>query len=98
MAMNKKLICSILVVSLMNLCGCYSSQVVIKVFDTLGNEIETLVNEERPVGRYEITWYAEGLPSGVYFYRLRTNEFVETKKMILLKRLGEEATSIPVEF
>ncbi|NNL22297.1 MAG: T9SS type A sorting domain-containing protein [Ignavibacteriaceae bacterium] len=62
-----------------------TSKVVIKVFDVLGNEIETLINEQKPAGTYEITWYAEGLPSGVYFYQLQTNEFVETKKMILLK-------------
>jgi hypothetical protein len=62
-----------------------SSQVVIKVFDVLGNEKETLVSEEKPAGTYEITWYAEGFPSGVYFYKLQTNEFVETKNMILLR-------------
>jgi hypothetical protein len=59
--------------------------VVIKVFDILGNEIETLVNEEKQAGAYEITWYAEGLPSGVYFYRLQAGDFVETKKMVLMK-------------
>ena len=62
-----------------------SSQVVIKVIDILGNEIETLVNEEKPVGTYEVTWYAEGLPSGVYFYQLCAGSYIETKKMILLK-------------
>ena len=51
----------------------------------LGNEIETLVNVEKPAGTYELTWNAEGLPSGVYFYQLKANEFVETKKMILMK-------------
>ena len=65
------------------------SKVIIKVFDVLGNEIETLVDEEKPSGTYEITWYAEsaagGLPSGVYFYQFRTKEYVETKKMLLLK-------------
>jgi hypothetical protein len=55
------------------------------VYDILGNEIETLVNEEKPAGNYELTWYAENLPSGVYFYQLRAGNFVETKKMILLK-------------
>ena len=59
--------------------------VVFKVFDVLGNEIETLVNEEKPAGTYEITWYAEQLPSGVYFYQLKAGSFVETKKMLLLK-------------
>jgi hypothetical protein len=62
-----------------------SSNVVIKVFDILGNEIETLVNEEKSVGTYELTWYAENLPSGIYFYKLQTGSFVETKKMILMK-------------
>ncbi|MDH3267924.1 MAG: YCF48-related protein [Ignavibacteria bacterium] len=62
-----------------------SSNVVIKVFDVLGNEIETLVNEEKPVGTYELTWNAPNLPSGVYFYQLRAGSFVETKKMVLIK-------------
>jgi hypothetical protein len=62
-----------------------SSNVTIKVFDILGNEIETLVNEEKPVGTYEITWYAEDLPSGFYFYTINAENFVETKKMILMK-------------
>jgi len=68
---------------------------VIKVFDILGNEIETLVNEEKFVGTYEVTWHAENLPSGVYFYQMlvsalqskdgKTENYIETKKMILLK-------------
>ncbi|MBT8381309.1 MAG: T9SS type A sorting domain-containing protein, partial [Ignavibacteria bacterium] len=57
----------------------------IKVYDVLGNEIEILVNEEKQTGTYELTWYAEKLPSGVYFYRLKAGDFFETKKMILLK-------------
>jgi hypothetical protein len=62
-----------------------SSNVVIKVFDILGNEIETLVNEEKPIGTYEITWSAENLPSGVYFYTLQAGQFIKTKKMVLMK-------------
>ncbi len=62
-----------------------SSQVQIKIFDVLGKEIETLVNEEKPAGNYEITWYAEELPSGVYFYQLKAGSYVDTKKMLLLK-------------
>ena len=46
-----------------------TSNVVIKVFDILGNEIETLVNEVKPIGTYELTWNAANLPSGVYFYQ-----------------------------
>jgi ligand-binding sensor domain-containing protein len=62
-----------------------SSDVLIKVFDVLGSEVETLVNEEKPVGSYEINWNAENLPSGVYFYQLQAGDFVETKKMVLLR-------------
>ena len=61
------------------------SFVTIKVYDLLGNEIETLVNEQKPTGSYEITWYEEQLTSGVYFYRLQAGSFVETKKMVLMK-------------
>jgi hypothetical protein len=59
--------------------------VTLKVFDILGNEIETLVNEEKPAGTYEVTWYAGKLPSEVYFYQLKAGEFIQTKKMLLLK-------------
>lgn len=62
-----------------------SSQVQIKVYDVLGNEIETLVNEEKSVGTYELTWNAANLPSGVYFYQLKVGSFVQTKKMVLLR-------------
>ena len=62
-----------------------SSQVTLKIFNTLGEELETLVNEEKPVGTYEVNWNAANLPSGVYFYRLQAGEFVQTRKMILLK-------------
>ena len=61
------------------------SKVVIKVFDVLGNEIETLVNEEKPFGIYELTWSAANLPNGVYIYQLLTENFIQTKKMILIK-------------
>jgi hypothetical protein len=61
------------------------SFVTLKVFDVLGNEIAKLVNEEKPVGNYEIELNAAELPSGVYFYRLQAGSFVETKKMILMK-------------
>lgn len=57
----------------------------IGIYDILGRKIETLVNEEKPAGIYEITWYAESLPSGVYFYQLKAGGFIETKKMLLMK-------------
>jgi len=61
------------------------SFVTIKVFDVLGSEIATLVNEEKPIGSYEVEFNATSLPSGIYFYRIQAGRFVETKKMILLK-------------
>ncbi len=57
----------------------------LKVFDNNGKEIETLVNVEQNTGRYSMTFNAANYPSGVYYYRLETNNFSETKKMILLK-------------
>ena len=61
------------------------SFVTLKVYDILGNEVATLVNEEKPAGSYEVEWNALSLPSGIYFYQLRANNFIESKKMILLK-------------
>jgi probable HAF family extracellular repeat protein len=57
----------------------------IKVYDVLGKEIATLVNEEKPAGSYEINFDAIGLSSGIYFYKLQAGSFVETKKMILIR-------------
>jgi hypothetical protein len=61
------------------------SQVQLKVYDVLGNKIKTLVNEEKSAGKYEISFDASEIPSGVYFYRLKVGEFVETKKMVFVK-------------
>jgi len=69
-----------------------TQKVTLKVFDLLGNEVATLVNEEKPACTYEVTFDSHSglsgirdLPSGIYFYRLQAGSFVETKKMILLK-------------
>lgn len=62
-----------------------TSQVTIKVFDIIGNEIETLVDEEMSLGKYEVKFNGSGLSSGIYFYKIAVGNFVETKKMILLK-------------
>ncbi|QQS38301.1 MAG: T9SS type A sorting domain-containing protein [Ignavibacteriales bacterium] len=59
--------------------------VTIKVFDVLGNEVTTLVNEYKPAGSYEVEFNAATLASGVYYYQLKVGNFIETKKMILLK-------------
>jgi hypothetical protein len=58
---------------------------VLKVYDILGNEVKTLVNKEMEVGYHSVDFDASGLPSGVYMYRLITGNFVETKKMLLLR-------------
>ncbi|MCL4278681.1 MAG: T9SS type A sorting domain-containing protein, partial [Ignavibacteriaceae bacterium] len=59
--------------------------VTLKVYDVLGNEITTLINEEKSAGNYEIQFDATDIPSGVYFYTLRTEEFTQTRKLVLLK-------------
>jgi hypothetical protein len=69
--------------------------ITLKVYDLIGNEITTLVNDYKPAGTYEVEFSAKGesasggnaysLPSGIYFYQLKAGNFTETKKMILLK-------------
>jgi endoglucanase len=61
------------------------SIVTLKVYNVLGNEIAVLVNEEKGAGVYKINFDASKLASGVYFYKLQANSFIETKEMILLK-------------
>jgi len=71
------------------------SNVVLKIYDVLGNEVVTLVNEEKPAGSYEVEFSAKGryasggnasaLSSGIYFYKLQAGSFTETKKMLLMK-------------
>ena len=57
----------------------------IKVYDLLGREVATLVNEEKSAGEYEVEFDASALTSGIYFYQLKAGDFGQTKKMILLK-------------
>lgn len=61
------------------------SSVTLKVFDILGNEVETLVQEEKDAGYYQVSFDASSLSSGIYFYMLKADNFVQTRKMILLK-------------
>jgi hypothetical protein len=58
---------------------------ILKVYNILGKEVATLVNEYKPAGKYTIEFSASGLPSGVYLYRIQTGGFVETKKMVVLR-------------
>jgi hypothetical protein len=57
----------------------------LKVYDVLGNQVAVLVNEEQPAGNYEVELDAKNISSGIYFYKLVSGSFVETKKMILLR-------------
>ena len=59
--------------------------VTLKVYDILGNEVATLVNEEKPAGSYEAEFRAAGLASGVYFYKLSAGEYTDSKKMVIIK-------------
>ncbi len=61
------------------------SNVKLMVYDVLGNEIATLVNEEKPAGSYEVTFDGKGLSSGMYFYSLQSGSFSKTNKMMLVK-------------
>ncbi|MEE9450635.1 MAG: ethylbenzene dehydrogenase-related protein [Ignavibacteriaceae bacterium] len=62
-----------------------NSYVSLKVFDVLGNEVQNLVNEKQDAGNYTVTFNANGITSGIYFYQLETENFVTTKKMVLMK-------------
>ena len=62
-----------------------NSFVTLKIYDELGREIRTIVNQYQTKGRYDISFNAENLASGIYFYKLQTGNFVSVKKMMLLK-------------
>ncbi|MBN8569945.1 MAG: T9SS type A sorting domain-containing protein [Ignavibacteria bacterium] len=62
-----------------------SAFAMLRVYDITGREVRTLVNEKLSAGSYSYDFNASELPSGVYFYQLQTDGFIETKKMILLK-------------
>jgi uncharacterized protein (DUF2141 family) len=62
-----------------------SQMTTLKVYNVLGKEVAVLVNERKDAGSYTVPFAAERLPSGVYFYQLRSGRYVETKKMLLLK-------------
>ncbi len=61
------------------------SDVTLKIFNVVGQELATLVNEGKNAGSYSVQWNASNLPAGMYFYRLQTTSFSEIKKMVLLK-------------
>jgi hypothetical protein len=59
--------------------------VTLKVYDILGSEVALLVNEEQPAGKYQVEFDASELSSGIYFYQLTAGEFIQTKKMVLIR-------------
>jgi len=62
-----------------------NSLVTLKVYDVLGREVATLVNEQNEAGKHTVEFDASKLNSGVYFYKIESGNFIETKKMILVK-------------
>jgi glycosidase len=74
----------------LTLTGVEGSRVILKIYDVLGREIKTLVNQEQTSGVYEVIWngdneFGNKVSTGVYFYRIEAGDFVQTKKMMLIK-------------
>jgi hypothetical protein len=62
-----------------------SANVSLTIFNTLGQKVASLVNRREEEGYHQVIWNATNVPSGIYFYRLQAGEFLETKKIILLR-------------
>ena len=62
-----------------------TGEVSVIIYDILGRKIKELINTKQQAGRYEVKWDASNVASGVYLYQLRTKDYINTKKMILLK-------------
>jgi len=62
-----------------------STCVTLEIYNILGGRLETLVDTNQPAGHYQITWNASDLSTGVYFYRIQTDDAVQTQKLVLLK-------------
>ena len=62
-----------------------SGDVIFNIYNLAGQNIKTLVNGFQKMGEHEITWQPEGLPNGIYFYRLQAGDYLESKKLILQK-------------
>jgi hypothetical protein len=63
----------------------HSKWVTLRVYDVLGREVATLVNEIKEPGEYSVQWDASGFSSGVYFFRIHAGDFLTTRKMLLAK-------------
>ena len=62
-----------------------NGEVRLVIYDVIGKEVATLVNEHLNAGTYESEWNASNFPSGVYFYKLVSEDFTQTKKLVLIK-------------
>ncbi|MCI0473023.1 MAG: T9SS type A sorting domain-containing protein, partial [Ignavibacteria bacterium] len=62
-----------------------NERVTLKIYDALGREVQTMVNDNLTAGDYEVIWNAKSYPSGVYYYRIETGSFTDTKRMLLVK-------------
>jgi hypothetical protein len=62
-----------------------TSEVELSIYNLLGQKVKTLVSEKQPAGNYNVEWDATGFASGIYLNRISTDDFVETKKLVLLK-------------
>jgi hypothetical protein len=62
-----------------------SQLITLKVYDVLGNEVATLVNDEQQAGSHSVNFNSAGLASGIYFYKLQAGNFITTKKMVIMK-------------
>jgi hypothetical protein len=63
----------------------HASKVTLKVYNVLGQEVTTLVEEEKPAGTYDVQFSAQNLASGMYVYRIHAGQFVQTRKLLLLR-------------
>ncbi|HSL88618.1 MAG TPA: T9SS type A sorting domain-containing protein, partial [Ignavibacteriaceae bacterium] len=63
----------------------HTGKAILKIYDVLGREIRTIVNEEKPAGNHTVEFNAADLASGVYIYRLQSGDYINSKKMLLLK-------------
>jgi hypothetical protein len=59
--------------------------VILKIYDVLGNEVQTLVNKKQSAGNYSVEWNAAEYPGGIYFYKIQSGIFTSAKKMLLVK-------------
>ncbi|KPL06155.1 hypothetical protein AMJ86_09715 [bacterium SM23_57] len=62
-----------------------SGMVTLTVYNAMGQEVATLIDQNQNPGAYRVTWDAGNLPSGIYFYQLKTNNFTDVRRMMLLK-------------